>query len=103
MKKVEEAKNMSIIEKQMSDLQANNQIEAQTGAIVKYFGESDGLIKTSKHGEIAFNLETVYLCKLHRLTCRDSQCTNYLPLKKWNIHDMAAMLPVGTQVSFYSR
>ena len=57
--KAEEAKNTSIIEKQMSDLNVNNQIEAQTGAILKYFGDGkDGIIKTPKHGEIAFSIET---------------------------------------------
>ena len=101
--KAEEAKNTSIIEKQMSDLQVNNQIEAQTGAILKYYGDKDGLIKTPKHGEIAFSIETVYLCKVHKYYCRDSHCTNYQPLKKWNTSDMAQLLPVGSTVSFYSR
>lgn len=101
--KQEEAKNMSIIERQMSDLQVQNQQEAQTGAVIKYFGDADGLIKTPKHGEIAFSIETVYLCKVHKYNCRDSQCTNYIPLKKWNVNDMAQLLPIGTTVSFYSR
>ncbi len=97
------AGNKSIIEKQMNDLQANNQ-EAQTGVISKYFNDSDGAIKT-KNGDIAFSIETVYLCKIHRFNCRDSNCTNYLPVKKFNNIDMnlAQILPLGTTVCFNSR
>ena len=87
--------------KQLNTLQ--NQIEAQTGVVLKYFGDKDGIIKTPKHGEIAFSMETVYLCKVHKLFCRDGSCTNYLPLKKWNANDLAQLLPVGSMVSFYSR
>jgi len=101
--KDQESKNTSIIEKQMSDLQVNNQIEAQTGTIMRYNGDKDGIIKTPKHGEIAFSMETVYLCKVHKLFCRDAQCPHYLPLKKWNSSDLAQLMPAGTMVSFYSR
>ena len=104
--KAEEAKNVSIIEKQMSDLQANSKpIEAQTGAIMKYVGDTDGLIKTPKHGDIAFGIESVYLCRVHKFYCRDSHCANYISLKKWSgtNHGIAQYLPVGTPVSFYCR
>ena len=83
--------------------QVNNQIEAQTGVILRYCGENDGLIKTPKNGDIAFSVENVYLCKIHKLYCRDSQCPSYLPLKKWSSSEMSAFLPLGTPLSFYSR
>ena len=77
--------------------------QAQTGTIMRYNGDKDGIIKTPKHGEIAFSMETVYLCKVHKLFCRDGQCPHYLPLKKWNSNDLAQLMPAGTMVSFYSR
>ena len=77
--------------------------QAQTGTIMRYNGDKDGIIKTPKHGEIAFSMETVYLCKVHKLFCRDAQCPHYLPLKKWNSSDLAQLMPAGTMVSFYSR
>ena len=70
---------------------------------MRYNGDKDGIIKTPKHGEIAFSMETVYLCKVHKLFCRDAQCPHYLPLKKWNSSDLAQLMPAGTMVSFYSR
>ena len=87
-------------------LQVNNQIESQTGAILKYIGDLDGVIRTPKYGDIAFSMESVYLCRLHKFYCRDSHCTNYLPLKKWagvGSIKIEQQLPAGTTVSFFYR
>ena len=48
--KDQESKNTSIIEKQMSDLQVNNQVEAQTGTIMRYNGDKDGMWSVQKYG-----------------------------------------------------
>ena len=92
-----------------SSLQVNNQIESQTGAILKYIGDLDGIIRTPKYGDIAFSMESVYLCRVHKFYCRDSHCTNYLPLKKWAGNNTSGSfkieqhLPAGTTVSFFYR
>ena len=114
--KEEEVKNQSIIDKQMSDLNqasaANNSNnhhsnEAQTGAVLKFVGELDGLIKTPKHGDVIFSIESVYLCKIHKFFCRDANCPQYQPLKNWNfsgsLHHVLQNLPLGTQVNFLYR
>jgi hypothetical protein len=99
--------NASIIEKQMYDLsQSSNQIEAQTGAVLRFVGDSDGLIKTAKYGNILFSVESVYLCKFHRFACREANCPSYLKLADWSgaaMTDLANQLPIGTQVNFFHR